>query len=281
MGRRLNTKDLFELAGDPRFIEGIYNYCDRWCERCPLTARCLLFAQEQADENDPEANDINNEAFWEKLKSIFEQTREMVTEIAKERGVDLDSLDLTETTNRERRLHERIESHELSQAAKQYAKRVNQWFDGEYPVLEQALLVKEGDLPLVDFDLQEKIERVADAINIIRWYQFQIAVKTMRGLRRSDDDDEDDPEHEDYDDAASEQIRQKNSDGSIKVALIGIDRSIAAWGRLKEEFPSSAATILPLLIHLEQLRRATEHEFPEARSFVRPGFDEALGSFVS
>ena len=26
------------------FIVGIFNYCDRWCERCPLTARCGLFA---------------------------------------------------------------------------------------------------------------------------------------------------------------------------------------------------------------------------------------------
>lgn len=26
------------------FIVGIFNYCDRWCERCPLTNRCRLFA---------------------------------------------------------------------------------------------------------------------------------------------------------------------------------------------------------------------------------------------
>ena len=25
-------------------ISGIHNYCDRWCERCPLTARCRVFA---------------------------------------------------------------------------------------------------------------------------------------------------------------------------------------------------------------------------------------------
>src|SRR5262245_40608258 len=25
-------------------IECIYNYCDRWCERCPFTQRCSLFA---------------------------------------------------------------------------------------------------------------------------------------------------------------------------------------------------------------------------------------------
>ena len=26
------------------FIVGIFNYCDRWCERCPLTSRCRVFA---------------------------------------------------------------------------------------------------------------------------------------------------------------------------------------------------------------------------------------------
>ena len=280
----MKTDDLLELAGDPRFIEGIYNYCDRWCERCALTARCLLYAQEQADDNDPEANDINNEAFWEKLKSIFEQTREMLTEMARERGIDLDSLDLAEASERERRLHEKTESHELSQAAEQYARMVNQWFDSESPTIEQTFAAKEGDLPLVDFDLQEKLERVDDAISIIRWYQFQIAVKIMRGLMRPDKVDKDDMEDEDPEDREdwdSEGIRQKDSDGSVKVALIGMDRSIAAWGRLKEELPVLADTILPLLVHVEQLRRATEHEFPDARSFVRPGFDEAGGSFVS
>ena len=28
------------------FIVGIFNYCDRWCERCPFTGRCRLFADE-------------------------------------------------------------------------------------------------------------------------------------------------------------------------------------------------------------------------------------------
>ena len=267
----MKTKDLFEPAGDPKFIEGIYNYCDRWCERCAFTSHCLLYAQEQADDYHLEANDINDEAFWEKLKSIFERTSEMIAEMARERGIDLDSLDLTEAAARERRLQEKSESHELSRAAEQYAKMVNQWFDVEYSKVEQTLVAREGDLPLVDFDQQEKLERVDDTISIIRWYQFQIAVKIMRGLMRDDEDEDDNPES----------IQQSDSDGSVKVALIGMDRSLAAWGRLKEEFPAETDTILPLLVHLEQLRRAAEHEFRKARSFVRPGFDEAGGSFVS
>ena len=34
-----------ELARDPRFILGIFNYCDAWCKRCPFTFRCLNYAK--------------------------------------------------------------------------------------------------------------------------------------------------------------------------------------------------------------------------------------------
>lgn len=267
----MDTKQFLDLADDPRFIEGIYNYCDRWCERCPLTSRCLLYAQEQADGEDLDAYDIKSEAFVEKLKSIFEQTREMITTMAKERGIDLDSLDL-EDDSISRRREELRESHPLTRAAERYAKMVNRWFDHEYSAIEQELHENDKDgLPLVDFDLQEKVERVGDALEVIRWYQFQIAVKIMRGLMR-DEFDEDD---------GLEGMRQKDSDGSVKVALIGIDRSIGAWGRLREDLPSSANTILPFLVHLERLRRKTEQEFPDARKFIRPGFDDAPDQYVS
>jgi hypothetical protein len=117
---------------------------------------------------------------------------------------------------------------------------------------------------------------VSDAIEVIRWYQFQIAVKIMRALTRDDDVDAAAEE-----DDVTEGLQQKDSDGSIKVALIGMDRSIGAWGRLKEEFPEQVGDILPLLVHLERLRRKTEHTFPNARNFIRPGFDEAPDSFIS
>jgi hypothetical protein len=29
------------------FILGIFNYCDRWCQRCTLSSRCSVFAEEQ------------------------------------------------------------------------------------------------------------------------------------------------------------------------------------------------------------------------------------------
>ena len=39
----LDKEDVKRLAKNPNFISGIHNYCDRWCERCPFTARCMNF----------------------------------------------------------------------------------------------------------------------------------------------------------------------------------------------------------------------------------------------
>src|SRR4030067_3210901 len=39
-------KAMSELNFMHENISGIYNYCDRWCEKCLYTNRCLLFKQE-------------------------------------------------------------------------------------------------------------------------------------------------------------------------------------------------------------------------------------------
>jgi len=48
----MNKEDLLKLAKNDQFISGIYNYCDRWCERCSFTSRCMNFAM--ADEQFPD-----------------------------------------------------------------------------------------------------------------------------------------------------------------------------------------------------------------------------------
>ena len=262
---------------DSRFIDGIFNYCDRWCERCSFTSRCRLYATEEQDEDldDPATHDINSEAFWNKLASIFKETHEMIATMAAEQGIDLEALDLEAAGKRQDRRRAKSERHPLSRSAEQYAKLVNEWFDREYPANEQErdADLSRGDLPLLDFDAQDRASSIHDAMEVIRWYQFQIAVKIMRGLMG------DEPEEDTSDLVAA--ARQKDSDGSAKVALIGMERSISAWGRLRELVPDKSASTLPMMLHLEQLRRGTEQAFPNANSFVRPGFDEASDEFVS
>src|SRR5436305_14251897 len=93
----------FKSADDPRYISGIYNYCDRWCERCPLTSRCLVFATEQVDQRDaPESHDLRNEAFWHRLSSVLTETQEMISEWARDAAIDLSHVPAENVRTRKR-----------------------------------------------------------------------------------------------------------------------------------------------------------------------------------
>ena len=59
-----------------------------------------------------------------------------------------------------------------------------------------------------------------------------------------------------------------------KVALIALDCSLAAWGEMRNHFPLHNNDIFDILVHLDRLRRKVEKVFPDARAFIRPGFDK-------
>jgi hypothetical protein len=292
----MRSDALRDLAGDPNLISGIYNYCDRWCERCQFTSRCFLYASEQADPdlNDPEVRDIHNERFWRKLQDIFRNTAEMIAEWAAETGVDLNSIDVSEEMAERERAAEAAEQSELSQRAQQYMTNVNNWFRDEFNSEENV----HNDMPAVSRTEDEDIT-IQDAVAVIRWYQFFIAVKLMRALSGGIEADEDedlidddlsmdfltdyeaaDDEEVDYDEITARTERM-DANGSAKVALVALDRSIAAWRSLQISLPDKSETIKPMLVELSGLRVSVESRFPRARDFIRPGLDEALTDFVS
>ncbi len=239
----MRRRTLTELANNPDLISGIYNYCDRWCERCPLTSRCLVYATEQEDNDSPESQDMRNELFWRKLNTVFQETRELVVAWAREAGVDLNGATETHET-RCKSKRQLVDNHPLTKIGKKYANTASDWFR--------------------EFDQAVELGDLEDAREVIQWYQYQIAVKTMRALSGRKEE-LDDPEIADY---------PKDSDGSAKVALIGIDRSMAAWRMMQLSMPERGESIVPLILQLERLRRRLEKSFPQARDFIRPGFDE-------
>jgi hypothetical protein len=208
----------------------------------------LVYATEQEDDSSFPGNDLRNEAFWQKLSVVFQETREMIVEWAKEAGVDLNG-SKDEDESRQHRKRQLVDNHPLTKAGKKYANAASDWFRE----LDQM------------FEVPENFEQLEDAREVVQWYQYQIAVKTMRALSGRKEELEEDPEIIEF---------PKDSDGSAKVALIGIDRSIAAWRLMQLSLPQLAASIVPLILQLERLRNRVDRAFPEARDFVRPGFDE-------
>lgn len=258
----MKKSDLHNLARNPSFIPGIYNYCDRWCERCAFTDRCLQYAMEQAQRTEGGHASRNPDAFWKTLESSLTLTQDLLADLAKEHGVKLDEPELNRMERRRRKKRESAARHPLAKAAADYSAMVDEWFKAGEVVLREKEEEILAQARLGVGNLNEEIASLTDVVEILRWYQYQIHVKLLRGLNAEADsgDPGDSP---------------SDSDGSVKVALVAMDRSIAAWMRMRDFFPARTDSILAILVHLDRLRRGTEKEFPGARSFVRPGFDTA------
>ena len=280
----MHKNELRELVRSGDFILGIYNYCDRWCERCPFTASCLVYATEKTDDvaADPEAHDINSARFWSRLESMFQEAHEMILEWAEEAGVDVAITD--EAAGRDQQRQD-AKQHGLSLAARRYAEMVQRWFTEEFAVEQHV----HDDTTGKSKNTEEDID-VSDAIEVIRWYQFFVAAKLFRALMGLDDEAADEtltaddifagPESDD-DEEMFAAGGNDDSDGSAKIALIAIDRSLSAWRMMRSSLPEKAESIVLMLIELERLRRMAEQIFPHARDFIRPGFDEIMSDFVS
>jgi hypothetical protein len=271
----MDRTDLKQLAANPDFIPGIYNYCDRWCERCAFSSRCLVFATEKEDPDldDPDVRDLNNAKFWRKLESIFKDAHDLIRECAQEAGVDLDAIEADEAIAEHQAETENAKGHELSVLARNYGGAVETWFDTELIAAESL-----SD----DASVQAKREATAidlqAAVDVIRWYQFFIAAKVFRALMGSDDELRDVYPADDQDEIDS---AQTDANGSAKIALIAIERSLGAWRIMQSCVPEKSESIAPLMTILENLRSGIEEALPLARDFIRPGFDEAAGDFVS
>lgn len=259
----MNKQDLLKLTTDSKYISGIYNYCDRWCERCSFTSRCLNYTLVNQQFGDLQENDEINEAFWQRLSDIFKSTLAMVKEMAEEEGIDIDLINGDRISNSERVFKENSVVDLIMHASKSYAESVDDWFNtNDHLFYEKDVEMNRIRLAPRNNPLKEAVE-IKDAIEVIRWYQYQIHVKLGRAgesaLEEESEDRSDFP---------------KDSDGSAKVALIGIDRSLSAWNIMRLSFPGQNAQILHLMASLENIKKRVEIRFPCARDFVRPGFDK-------
>jgi hypothetical protein len=263
----MDKEKIKKLAQDSRFIKGIYNYCDRWCERCSQTSRCMNYAIGEEELPDQKMRDINNNVFWNKMSKIMQTTIKMINEIAVSEGIDLDKIiDSSDYEKEENYLEEVSENHEICRMAMEYIKITDEWIDGVKDIfVEDNRKDIYHELPSArEYGFEG--ETLDDVLEIIQWYKPQIYVKLKRAVRGSIEE-----KGNDFDERNQ---HASDSDGSAKVALIGIDRSIAAWGLINRMFfKFHNHDTGKIIVHLGLLKKKVEIGFPDARSFIRPGFD--------
>ena len=218
------------------FIIGIFNYCDRWCEACPFTSRCRLFADMKEIEASldpglralveaPPLEPAPPPPSW--LAELLEAMDKAIDEPA-DTGEPLERALPPEHRSIEARAHD-------------YQARLKPW--------------------LQTYEFTAKRSPTAPQA-VVLTFHILIAVKIHRALQGLADDR---PEDRDW---------PPDYDGSAKVALLAIERSRTAWLELVNQGAVSDADAALLVADLVWLGDALERVFPNARAFVRPAFDE-------
>ncbi|MBM4041335.1 MAG: hypothetical protein FJ290_22770 [Planctomycetes bacterium] len=268
----MEPDDLDDLVGDPRFVPGIYNYCDAWCDRCPFTERCLNYASREKLEKELERRRTadENAEFWERLDARSEEAAKSADgdEPPAEPEGEWDDEEFQEWQREEEAREKAARDHPAARAAWRYTNMAEAWLNAHQAETDEKLKALGAEPPTDPGapDPAEQAIQLDDAIEVIRWYQHLIWVKLMRALQ----------EDEDMKELAEEYDFPKDSDGSAKVALIGMDRSLVAWADIARILPSAAESVRPIQALLVRLRRLAEEAFPAARAFKRAGFDEPL-----
>jgi len=227
---------------------GIFQYCDRWCEKCEHTDECLYY-----DVNKKFFLSGDNKfSFWDKIEDVVNLTIDDLEQVSESMGVDLSNFSKRfSKNNSEETLSEGYNIYEKTQT---YSKIVNEWFDN---FAKEPLPINKEDYnrKVSAEELAESMKQLTKAIEYIRWYQDLISKKLKTALN------------------SKNEFQDGFHKGFAKVVLIALDKSIDSWNSISEHFPGTSEKVSHQILLLEKIREEVEKEFPHARSYSREGLD--------
>ncbi len=261
-------------------ISGIYNYCDRWCEKCSYTNRCLLFKQEAEREIRHILRDENKNDKDILAKDLKDDLQEAFEHINKSKDEEDGEYEEFENDDFD---FDNEEGEDDDDFEKEFFKEeIN---DEERP----STFLKNANNPLIllsenlfnDFykyydilksrfpnELEEKNPQspLQQNLDILGWYTPQLHVKIrMSYWNKHKLSKLKDPE--------IAEIDEEMLNVSSRIAFIGIEKCIAALNFLyqqKPEFQSETKSILNTIL---QIRNIFIEEFPAVQTYKRPYFD--------
>ena len=175
----MSPEDLERTIANPDFIPGIYNYCDRWCERCSMTDRCATYAIEQLQDTENAEEEVDETLSTihalGKLEELFRLTIQMIQQTADEMGLDL-NVEIPEKEIAEDSKGNTASQYLLPQA-KEYADVASEWFDhaseDEILPLLQNEWQKSLDMNLPGKAPLEEAEQTKDAFEVKTGISFR------------------------------------------------------------------------------------------------------------
>ncbi len=247
MSNRKALERFQKIRAEKDIISGIHNYCDRWCERCAFTSRCSVFAMGEEEERIRKESNEPEKDLAEHVGSMLEDALGLLHDLAMEHGIDLNSLDDEESD-----FVKPGKENYLVRKADEHAGWLMKWLEKNHDKINTILVTLEEE------SINEYLI-LNDALEVLKWYINFIAVKFSRAII---------PPYEDSPEG------RYDRNGSAKIAIIALTRSIDAMMLLLRFIPDEEDHLLEGLVRLERIKKRALKDFPEAMDIRRPGFDE-------
>jgi hypothetical protein len=245
----------------PQFIPSIFNYCDRWCERCLFIDRCSMGVMEQ--KRWAKGEDWGVEDIFDQLEKIYPLEEDKMNQWLEDFEIDLNEIDpdveLPESDFKTQALEK-----EMRERGSDYYKPLKQFLhDNQEGLKARSIDLFSERAQSEGRDIQER-SALAEALEIILWYQYFMFVKANRAISGLTDI---------QDSFVRGNAHQSDANGSAKVAMIAAERSLGAWELLRRLWPEKQAEALSFMRKINAFRHRLAQIFPEWKKFVRPGFD--------
>lgn len=256
----MSKKNTKKIEGED-FIPGVYNYCDRWCDRCHLQQQCMSYVigkklEEKKKLNMARLSEENRREgnLWSRLRMAFDAAYKALHELSEERGISVEEIFMTE-----KYAYDLLDDDD--EETKSQPGYINP--DTADMVLSCCIYEHFADKCIEQISESEsdneKNEELSEAIEVVNWYLDLIQSKLRRALH-----------------GYNASLAGKNNGeyyGSAKVAMLLLDRSIQSWKIIQFYCPELHRDIAQLLFILNQVRTDADKQFPNALAFMRPGFD--------
>jgi hypothetical protein len=254
------------------FIPGVFNYCDRRCERCRFVRQCRVGAVDVDDVGGGEAADEGVEDIKERLMKLMGlDPGDLEGWEDDDDGPDPEAFDLQPDPEMERR-REQVDSatqeHPLTTLSEEYMRIFGKWIEERKTMLkDQGISLHKGmDLEIAPGLRTAEVLILSEAFDELLWFHTMLHVKCRRAVSGRIDD------REWMQDLEMDPL-QSDWNGTAKLAIEITRRSLDAWELVAAHMPELAADVAPMQELLHRILKVLEREFPDAEAFIRAGFD--------
>ena len=224
-----------------QYIHSIHDYCDRWCDRCPFIEKCA-FIQGKLDVSENE----------ESVQMLAWEGRQYGLQMEANCNMALDTI---------AEIEEVLENDDLVESATEF-REVMQILLEDFSywtemATAQANLTASGARD--GAEVLKEVRLIDKCRDLLCWDYIFVGAKVRRAVAGQLM-------------SKGDEATQSDSNGSAKVALICVERSLNALKQIFEIVQDEERFLVPLSL-LERIHKLLKERFPEAEKFIRPGFD--------